>query len=218
MLLLACPFEILPDGPEAKPEPKALPGIVKAFDAMGYDAGALNPDEAAYLKNAGAPLPARFTVLGDAPQTQLLQKGGTTYGLVFFPASPDLKKPVPDTVLDAAAKAAHDLRGKANVVIGVSGLGLTAEQDFLDKHPGAVDVLLGSGPNAGTASRLSADGRTLLSRTYIKGKTLNRLDIAALPGAPDFTWKPGQNFKTDVISLDDHYPADPAVEKMLGEE
>ncbi|HML59894.1 hypothetical protein [Solidesulfovibrio sp.] len=218
MLLLACPFEILPDGPEAKPEPKALPGIVKAFDAMGYDAGALTPDEAAYLEKAGAPLPARFTVLGDAPQTQLLQKGGTTYGLVFFPASPDLKKPVPEALLDAAAQAAHALRGKANVVIGISGLGLTAEQDFLDKHPGAVDILLGSGPNAGTSSRLSADARTLLSRTYIKGKTLNRLDIDTLPGASGFTWKPGQNFKTDVISLDDRYPADPAVEKVLGEE
>ncbi|WP_300164256.1 hypothetical protein [Solidesulfovibrio sp.] len=189
--------------------------MVKAMDAMGYDAGALNPDEAAYLQKAGAPLPARFTVLGDAPKTQLLKKDGKTFGLVFLPVSPDPKKPAPAALLDATAQAARELRQKADVVVGISGLGLSDEQVFLDTHPGAVDVLLGSGPNAGTSSRLSADAKTLLSRTYIKGKTVNRLDIYALPGKADFAWKPGETFKTDVVTLDDRYPADPAVEKMV---
>ncbi|MEL7642374.1 MAG: hypothetical protein AAGU21_22280 [Solidesulfovibrio sp.] len=192
-----------------------MPGLVKAFDAMGYDAGALNPEEAAFLQKAGAPLPARFTVLGDAPQTQVIRKAGTTFGLVFFPASPDIRKPVPAAYGGAVARAAHDLRGQAAVIIGISGWGMTDEQAFLDGHPGAVDVLLGSGPNAGTTSRLSPDAKTLLSRSYIKGKTVNRLDILSLPGAPDFAWKPGQTFKTDVVTLDDRYPADPAVEQML---
>lgn len=182
---------------------------------MGYDAGALNPDEAAYLEKAGAPLPKHFTVIGSSPKTQLVKKGDTTYGLVFFPVSPDLKKPVPAELGDAVAKAAHDLRAKAQVLVGISGWGMADEQAFIDAHPGALDIVLGSGPNAGTTSRLSPDAKTLLSRTYIKGKTVNRLDINTLPGAPDFTWKPGRNFKTDVVSLDDRYPADPAIEKLL---
>lgn len=197
------------------PDPKSLAGVVKAFDAMAYDAGALTPDEAAFLRKAGAPLPARFTVLGEAPKTQLVRKGGKTFGLVFFPASPDRKKPVPPELGEAVAKAAAALRGQADVLIGISGWGLLGEQAYMETHPGSLDILLGSGPYAGTGRRVSEDGKTLFSRAYIKGKTINRLDLDSLPGGPDFTWQPGKNFKTDVINLDERYPDDPDVEKLL---
>jgi len=215
-LLLACPFEVLPDYDlEAKPDPRKMPGMVKALDMMGYDAGALTLDEAGFLKKSGAPLPAAFTVLATEPQTKLVTLGGDTIGIVFFPPSPDPKKPAPAALGDAVAQAAKALRDKARLVIGLSGLGMGDEKAFLETHPGTLDILLGSGPNAGNAGQPSADGKTLWARTYIKGKTINRLDLFALPGGPDFAWKPGQTYKTSVISLDERYPADPAVEKLF---
>ena len=79
------------------------------------------------------------------------------------------------------------LAGTAALVIGLSGWGLAGEDAFMAAHPGSLDVLLGSGPNAGQAGRASDDGKTLWSRSYIKGKTINRLDLLALPGA---AWAP----------------------------
>lgn len=206
---------MLPDGPEAKPAATVLPGLVKALDMIGYDAGELNPDEAAFLQKAGAPLPDHFATLGPTPQTRLLHKDGRTFGLVFFPPSPDLKKPAPEDLGDAVAKAAASLRGKAACIIGLSGWGMIDEEAYLKAHPGSLDILLGSGPNAGTPGRATADGKTLWSRAYIKGKTVNRLDLFALPGAPGFTWKPDATFKATVTSLNETYPADPAVQHLF---
>lgn len=215
VLLLSCPFEILPDGPEQKPDPKHMTAMSQAMTMLGYDAGALTPDEAAYLKSADAPLPAGFTVLGPQPTTTIVQSGGLPVGIVLFPVSPNPKNPVPAELAEATDKAAKSLRNKAKLVIGVSGWGMGDEQAFLDTHPDSLDLLLGSGPNAGTAGRTSASGKTLWSRAYIKGKTINRLDIMTLPGAPDFVWKSGTDFKADVISLDEQYPADPTIQQMF---
>lgn len=182
---------------------------------IGYTAGALLPDEAAYLKSADAPLPAGFTVLDGQPQTTVLQVAGTTVGIVFFPPPPDLTKAAPPAIGDAVAKAAKDLRATARLVIGLSGLGMTDEEAFLAAHPDALDVLLGSGINAGTAGRVGPQGKTLWARAYTRGKTVNRLDLLALPGAADFTWTPGGNFKAEVVNLDEAYPADPDIKKLF---
>ena len=215
LLLLAGPFEILPDGPDAGPNPQKMPAMVQALDSMGYAAGALNPDEAAFLLQAGAPKPANFTVLTGQPQTKLVTVGGHTVGNVFFPPSPDPTNPAPAAIGDAVATAARELRTKAGLVVGISGLGMSDEQAFLEAHPGVLDILLGSGPNAGISARPAADGKTLWSRAYIKGKTINRLDLLTLPGAADFTWKPDATYKAEVVYLDDQYPADPAVAKLF---
>ncbi|MHC1711454.1 MAG: hypothetical protein AB9872_04800 [Solidesulfovibrio sp.] len=215
MLLLSCPFEILPDGPERKPDAKRLPAMSRALSMLGYDAAALNLDEAEYLQSAQAPLPAHFTVLGQNPETSIVHAGEMPIGIVFFPTSPNPKEPVPADLLDATAKAAASLRGKVKLVVGLSGWGMSDEEGFLNAHPEALDVLLGSGPNAGAAGRPSATGKTLWSRSYIKGKTINRLDILALPGATDFAWKPEKTFKAEVVSLDDLFPADPDIQKLF---
>jgi len=213
--MLACPFEILSDGPERKPDPKRLPGISQALTLIGYDAGALNPDEAAYLKSADAPLPAHFSVLGPTPETQTVRVGDVPVGIVLFPPSPNLREPVPSAQGEAVAKAAAELHAKAKLVIGISGWGQSDEKAFIDAHPGSVDVLLGSGPNAGAAGHVSENGKTLWSRTYGRGKTINRLDIKTLPGAADFAWKPDSNFKAEVFSLDETYPADPMISLLF---
>jgi hypothetical protein len=214
-LVLGAPFEILSDGPDRRPEARRLPAISQALSRIGYDAGALLPDEAAYLESANAPVPAGFTVVAPTPQTTMLQAAGRPIGIVFFPPPPDLTKPAPPTIGDAVAKAAKDLRATAKLVIGISGLGMMDEEAFLAAHPDALDVLLGSGINAGTAGRVGPGGKTLWARAYTRGKTVNRLDLLALPGAADFTWTPNGTFKAEVINLDETYPADPEIKKLF---
>lgn len=215
LLVLGCPFEILPDGPEAKPGLSKVPPIVKALDMIGYDAGALTPEEADYIRKGDAPLPEHFAVTGPTPQSRLIQAGDIAVGLVFFPASPNLAAPVPTALGDAVAEEAAALRGKVKLVIGISGWGMSGEEAFMNAHPGAVDVLLGSGPNAGMAGRPAGNGRTLWARSYIKGKTVNRLDLMRLPEGNAFTWKTDEAFKASVTSLDDTFPSDAAIQKLF---
>ena len=214
-LVLGAPFEILPDGPDRKPEARRLPAISQALARIGYNAGALLPEEATYLKSADAPVPAGFTVVTPTPQTTMLQAAGLPIGIVFFPPPPDLTKPAPPAIGDAVAKAARELRTTAKLVIGISGLGMMDEEAFLTAHPDALDVLLGSGINAGTAGKAGPGGKTLWARAYTRGKTVNRLDLLALPGAADFTWTPNGTFKAEVINLDETYPADPDIKKLF---
>ena len=182
---------------------------------LGYDAGALLPSEAEYLQSADAPIPAGFTVLGDKPATAVIDKGGVKVGIVYFPAPADLTKPTPPAVGDAVAEAARKLRPSAALVIGVSGIGLIDEEAFLAAHPDALNVLLGSGLNAGTAGRPGPGGKTLFARAYTRGKTVNRLDLLKLPQGSDFAWKLGENFKAEVVNLDEAYPADPEIKKLF---
>ena len=182
---------------------------------LGYDAGAILPSEAEYLKSADAPLPTGFTVLGDKPATAVLDKGGVKVGIVFFPAPADLTKPTPPAIGDAVAEAAKKLRPTAALIIGVSGIGMIDEEAFLAAHPGVLDVLLGSGLNAGTAGRPGPGGKTLFARAYTRGKTINRLDLYQLPSGADFVWKPNENFKAEVVNLDEAYPADPEIKKLF---
>jgi hypothetical protein len=215
VLLVSCPFEVLPDGPDRKPDAARLPGISQALSMLGYDAGVLNPDEADALQNARAPLPKGFIVLASRPSTKVIKVGDLTVGLVFFPTVSNPREPVPAADSDAVATAAAGLRGKSGLIIGISGWGMADEEAFLSVHPGTLDVLLGSGPSAGLAGRPTANGMTLWSRAYIKGKTINRLDILSLPGAGDFAWKSDKTFKADIVSLDDTYPADPSIQKLF---
>ena len=214
-LVLGAPFEILPDGPDRKPDPHRLPAISQALSRIGYDAGALLPDEAAYLKNADAPIPAGFDVLEKKPRTKVLTVAGVPVGIVFFPPPPDLTKPAPPAIGDAVAQAAKALRPSVRLVIGLSGLGMPDEEAFLAAHPDALDVLLGSGISAGTAGRVGPQGKTLWARAYTRGKTVNRVDLLALPDGADFAWTPNGNFKAEVINLDEAYPADPEIKKLF---
>ena len=146
---------------------------------------------------------------------KVLAVAGKSVGLVLFPMLRDVSAPVPEKLMDVTAKAAAALRGKVALVVGVSPWGALDEEAFINSRPGAVDVLLGSGGGSGFPARTSKDGKTLWTRAYIKGKTVNRLDLFALPGARDFTWKTEGAYKAQVTPLDTAYPQDQAIEALF---
>jgi hypothetical protein len=189
--------------------------MAKAYALLGYDAGLVTPTEAEALKNAGTALPAPFAVSAAAPSVATIQAGGHTLGIVRFPTEPKPGEPIPDDLATHTAQAAETLHGRVDLVVGLSGWGMADEEAFLGAHPGAVDVLLGSGPGSGLAGVAAGAGKTLWARSYTKGKTLNRLDLFALPGAPGFLWNPKTGYKPDVISLDDRFPTDPEVQQLF---
>ncbi len=214
-LAVAGAWEFLPEVAAAPPEPAKLPAVAKAHERLAYDAFVLTPAEVKVLADNKAATPAGAVVLDQAPVSKILTIGGKAIGLVYFPMPKDISAPVPDRLMDATAKAAAELRGKTALVVGISPWGALDEEAFINTRTGAVDVLLGSGGGSGFASRTSKDGKTLWTRAYIKGKTINRLDLLALPGAKDFAWKIGENFTAKVQPLDEAYPQDAAIEALF---
>jgi 2',3'-cyclic-nucleotide 2'-phosphodiesterase (5'-nucleotidase family) len=214
-LAVAGAWEFLPEVSAAPPEPEKMPAVVKAHEALGYDVMAVTPDEVKLLADKKTAPPKGAVVLGQTPATKIVTVGGKAVGLVFFPMPKDVSAPVPDKLMDQTAKAASELRGKVALVVGVSPWGALDEETFVNTRSGAVDVLLGSGGGSGFSSRTSKDGKTLWTRAYIKGKTVNRLDLLALPGQPGFAWKVGENFVAKVDPLDETVSQDPAVEQLF---
>lgn len=214
-LAVAGAWEFLPEVAAAPPEPAKLPAVAKAHERLAYDAFVLTPAEVKVLADNKAATPAGAVVLDQAPVGKILTIGGKAIGLVYFPMPKDISAPVPDRLMDATAKAAAELRGKTALVVGISPWGALDEEAFINTRTGAVDVLLGSGGGSGFASRTSKDGKTLWTRAYIKGKTVNRLDLLALPAAKDFAWKIGENFTAKVQPLDEAFPQDPAIEALF---
>jgi hypothetical protein len=215
VLAVAGPWEFLPEVAAAPPEPDKLPAVAKAHERLAYDAMAITPQEMAVLSERKAALPKSALVLGNAPVTRVVTVGGQAVGLLYFPMPKDISAAVPDKLMEATARAASELRGKVALVVGISPWGAIDEEAFINTRSGVVDVLLGSGGGSGFASRTSKDGRTLWTRAYIKGKTVNRLDLLALPGKPGFAWKIGENFTAKVDPLDENFPQDTAVEALL---
>lgn len=214
-LAVAGAFEFLPEVSAAPPEPDKIPAIATAQGRIGYDAALLSPAEAKLLADKKAAIPSPFTLLTGEPQTKVVSVGGKSVGLVFFPMPQNESAPVPDKLMAAVAKAAGALRGKTALVIGVSPWGALDEEAFVNTRPGVVDVLLGSGGGSGFGARTPKGGKTLWTRAYIKGKTVNRLDLMSLPGTPDFVWKPGQTFTAQVVPLDTAYPQDQDIERLF---
>lgn len=213
--MFACPDEILSaDTPEA-PEAKNVRAVAQALGLIDYTAGTLTRAEAKALHDAGGPLPGGFAVAGPEPATTTLTVAGLAIGLVRFPDAPASREPMPAALAEATAKAAAALRSKVKLVVGLSGWGSRPEAAFLNDHPGAVDVLLGSGPGGGLTACTTGGGRTLWMRTFYQGKTVNRLDLFALPQGQNFVWNPKEDFRSEIVSLDDQYPSAPDIAKLF---
>ena len=216
-LVVAGAWEFLPEVSALPPEPDKIPAVAKAHERLAYDAMVLSPAERKLLDDRKAALPKGAVLLDQTPGTRLVKSGNHTIGLVFFPMPKDASAPVPDKLMEATAKAAAGLRDTADLIVGVSPWGAFDEEAFINTRPGAVDVLLGSGGGSGFPARTSKDGKTLWTRAYIKGKTINRLDLLALPpkGDKGFTWKSGDNFTAKVEQLNAAFPQDQAIESLF---
>jgi hypothetical protein len=216
-LVVAGAWEFLPEVSAAPPEPDKIPAIATAHERLAYDAMAISPGEAKLLAEKKASPPKGSILLDQSPVTRIVPIGGQSIGLVFFPMPKDPSAPVPDKLMDATAKAAAELRGKVSLIVGISPWGAIDEEAFINTRSGAVDVLLGSGGGSGFSSRTSKDGKTLWARSYIKGKTVNLLELMALPGptGKPLIWKLGDNFSAKVDPLDGAYPQDESIEKLF---
>lgn len=215
-LLIAGPYEFLPyDDSEKKPDARTLPALAKAFDLLAYDAVCLAPEEAEALKSQHIEIPRDWVVLSEAPQSRIINVGGKTIGVLFFPMPEKIGETPPEKLMAKVSREARKLREQSDLVVGVSPWGLNAEEAFTKLKKSAVDILLGAGPGSGIFAKAAPYGETLWTRAYPKGKAINELELPAFPGGEKFLWELNANFKAIVLPLDDKISPDSEMDKLF---
>lgn len=198
------------------PDARLTAALAKAYSRLGYDLGLITPAEAGLLRAANAPIPANWIMLDDTVKVRLLSKGKVTLGIVIFPALADDAQAGPsEAVRKAISAAANDLRGRADLVVGMSTWGVQAEQRLLDGSPLAMDLLLGTGRGLGFNGRLMNGDKLLWMRIFDKGKALQRIDALALPGKSGTAWRQGQNIAWSTIPLTEKLYPDPGMGELF---
>lgn len=215
-MFISGPYEFISDDGLDQAEKQAWLPLLQAYGALGYDAGAFTPLEAKAMAELGGSAPANWLTLAAAePVSTVIERSGRKIGVVYFPEG---KKPGDgpnDKAAQAIARKLKELRGSVDLVVGVSPWGTNAESEYLEKTKPELDILLGSGSGVGFSAKTANAGRTLWMRTYSKGKAVYTVDVLAWPGAKNFKWEQGTSFTTQAVVLDENFPADPAMEKLL---
>jgi hypothetical protein len=215
-LIIAGPYEFISDDGKDHALPEAFVPLVKAYEALGYDAGAVSPAEAAKFSSLKTAAPKGWQVLDQKePKTVILDSPKGKVGVVFFPeAKKPGDDPSPQTV-QAINRVIKDLRPQVKLVVGVSPWGVQTESDFLEKSKPDLDVLLGSGGGVGFSAKPSEGGKTLWMHTYSKGKAIYTVDVLAWPSGKEFKWESGTNYATQALVLDDTFTPDSGIEQQL---
>ncbi|NDY55365.1 hypothetical protein G3N56_01225 [Desulfovibrio sulfodismutans] len=215
LVQVAGPYEFLEPGDVQAPAGTAGP-MAAALARLAPDVLCLAPEEAAMLSRSGLDLPQSAVVLSGAPQTRVVPRGGVRLGFVFFPMTGKPGAEPESKARAAVVTAAREMRGKADLVIGVSPWGSMAEEAFLTANPDAFDVLLGAGHGFGTPAMPQPVPRTLWARSHTKGKTIGRLDISLPVKKPDAPWLVGENHRAELLNPDYTVPGDPDI-AILGD-
>jgi hypothetical protein len=218
-LFVAGPFELAaPDGGKV-PAMRAPGAVARAHAAMRYDAMLLTPADLALVGDSAPKGLARWTTAPMQTKGEILARSGLRIAFVRFPmpTGPD-GRPTEQQTREVVAEGFH-LRGEADVVIGISPWGVSAEQAFLGHFSGSAqpfDVLLGGGPGPGHGGKMAAGGFTAWLRPYAQGKTVHVIRLENIPKRQrQAQAKREVDVRFDVVSLDDKISADRVVDTLL---
>jgi hypothetical protein len=216
VLVLGGPWEFKAPGAPA-PAQESLKAIARSFEMMGYDMGLLSPEEAHALSAGGVSLPGWH-------QTE------NAGALAFFPSPVGRVAVIAFPMLDGGAllpgkgqvetvrTLAATARARADLIVALSPWGAQAERFLLERAaPGIrIDVLLGAGNGSSQAGQIANRGRTLWMRPYDKGRTVMRVTIGPLTGAPgERAWVPGTNIDFRMVPLLPNVPEHEAVGRLF---
>lgn len=185
-------YEFMPQSGHKKPGEVVLPALLKAYEFLDYDLMLVSRIEAGLLEQRERAIPADWRI-ADVPGTKVLDSDGVKVGFAWGPGAGD--------GFASFLEAVEALRAEADIIVGLSAWGYTAEMEFLERHPRGVHILLGSGEGPGLPGKISDDGRTAWVRAYTKGKAVSRIEVLRIPTGPDFTWTVEEDIRFEIDSL-----------------
>jgi hypothetical protein len=217
-LRIAGPYEFAQRHPVHAWDPQRLEILARAYERLDYHLGVLGPSETGAMSLLATMQPDTWFQAGSQPQTRFLSTSRGLVAAVIFPALDREAGSSFEALVTRLAVTISGIRQRhpKALVVGISAWGRKHERQFMDRHEGLCDILLGSGPGSGLTSTLSTHGKTLWSRAFTKGRTVNKLTIKEFP-SPDssFHWKTGQNIGVKLVVLDQRIQDNPAMDAFL---
>ena len=226
--MLLGPYEFLIDDPftqgrHALPGAPATPSAeeairaVRAYDIFRADLGWLSPPAARWLGKDAGKTPVGFHRVESTPVSRIISTRIGKIGVVLFPEGliPG-QGPTPEQEASVLA-AGRALQEKTVFVLGVSPWGVSGEKKFLPKASGVFACVLGGGEGVGFAQSLSDAPGVLWLRPDGKGRAVNVVEILQIPQKnTPMQWTEDVTFRAALQFLDDSFPSDPAVLKLVG--
>ncbi len=239
-MIIAGPYEFLADvsnsygnSDASAPSSAPLPPIEEGRRAFAVhsllrvDAGWLSPKAARWMKQSSGKIPPGYQVVNAEPVSSLVDTRIGKIGILLFPEGPVPGKAPTPAQEQSVLAAGRALQSQAALVVGVSPWGLVGEKNFLPKAQGIFDCILGGGEGVGFAQSLSEKSPDVLwLRPDGKGRAVNVVEILRVPerGTPKpvkpakaaSAWIDGVTFRASLEFLDNAFPPDPAMQKLVG--
>lgn len=207
-------YEFSPFGLERDRHPSIISKLKKAYDLLGYDIALRAPNDATVFEHAGLEAGPVWSGPFDEPKLVVKNVPDGSLAFVLFPDSgqhdPDLER--------KAADLAESLRknGKHNLIIGVGTWGAIREQDFIDRHGAAFDIILGSGQGPGYTALYQRDNSLLWTRAFTKGRSILSVTIPKLPApGTKIVWEPQTTVFTESVPLGGTVATDPTINAIF---
>lgn len=206
-------YEFSPFGLERDRHPSVISMLKRAYNLLGYDITLRAPNDAVAFEHAGIEA-GQWVGPFDEPQlvTRKVQDGSLAF--ILFPDSGQHDPDIEDKTAALAESVRKD--GKYNLIIGVSTWGANREQDFIDRHGAAFDIILGSGPGPGYAGLYLRDNSLLWVRAFTKGRSVLGVTIPSLPKpGGKILWEPQTTVLTTSAPLGGDVASDPEINAIF---
>ncbi|MFW6235708.1 MAG: hypothetical protein ACOC24_02885 [Desulfovibrionales bacterium] len=152
----------------------------------------------------------------EAGKSVIVERAGLQIAVFFLPSLQD-SFILPNTAMRNQIDAlAADLKGKSDLLIGISPWGAQGERFYLENGNPRFDILLGAGNGPGLNGQLLNKGKTLWVRPYTKGQAVQKIEVlASAVKNPETAWKIGANMTFASLPLRETMPEDSETQTVL---
>ena len=189
-----------------------------AHTILKVDAGWLSPKSTRWLKEGAGAIPPGYSPASKDPVSRIVTTKAGKIGVVLFPqGAGEHGKPTPAQE-EKVLQAGLAMKGKVPLVVGVSPWGINPEKAFLPKAQGVFACLLGGGEGIGFSHSVTAEAPGVLwLRPDAKGRAVNIVEFLEMPAQGSIPqWLEGVTFRANLEYLDDKFPSDPSMIKVIG--
>lgn len=216
-LRIAGPYEFAKWNPAHPLNPERITPLIRGYEHLSYDLGVLGTSESHVLSLLSGTQPEKWFQVASYPQVHSLQTDKGLIIAVVFP-TPELNTDRSTSMIQNLVATLSELRSDHPnaLIVGISSWGRENERQFVEKHEGSCNILLGSGPGPGLTSTFSTHALTLWTRAYSKGRTVTKIEIREFPAADaPLSWITGRNISAQLVLLGEKIQENPAMDAIL---
>lgn len=188
-----------------------------AYNLLRVDLGWMTPKSAKWMQKAAGATPHGYIEVSDKPVSRIVDSRAGKIGIVLFPEGKEPGQGPTREQEQMVLTEGKSLKEKVRLVIGISPWGYVGERDFIPKAKGIFGCILGGGEGVGFSHSLQENPGVLWIRPDNQGRAVNILELLELPVLGESPrWKENTTFRAFLEFLDESFPSDPQMLRIVG--